>query len=271
MITDQFLRQFDRIGARAVPSYLPDRRSTAVRLDIKHDPKIGEYFDIAVGRQADLRVVDARQDLQHLLLLCTPVGATARDTRLRFLCGHDERHWFVAGVPERPNLGSVRAAMEALKPEAVRLEQDRRHVPARERLARRNAAYVRQGEWFFVPRPGRQFPESQIRCNEPLSRGWSGADRAHWVEELCRIDGELVYVCNEFPDGLTPDQHTELVRRDPVAALHQWRHMHRRARVFARRRVSHKDHDTIYLSGWHEVFLNTESEAPGAQFVEFLD
>jgi len=42
----------------------------------------------------------------------------------KFLCGHDERHWFVAAVPGR-GVSNVRTAMEALKPAAVRLESAR--------------------------------------------------------------------------------------------------------------------------------------------------
>ena len=42
------------------------------------------------------------------------------DTKDKFLCGHDERHWFVAGVPERAAVSSVVTAKEALKPEFVR-------------------------------------------------------------------------------------------------------------------------------------------------------
>jgi hypothetical protein len=33
----------------------------------------------------------------------------------KLLCGHDERHWFIAAVPESAPVGTVRSAKEALK------------------------------------------------------------------------------------------------------------------------------------------------------------
>jgi hypothetical protein len=38
----------------------------------------------------------------------------------KFLCGQDERHWFVAAIPESAPVGTVRQAKEALKPPDVR-------------------------------------------------------------------------------------------------------------------------------------------------------
>src|SRR5438874_10650679 len=70
----------------------------------------------------------------------------------KFLCGHGERHWFVAAVPESARgVSGVVEAMRALQPDGVRdaVAQTRPKDP----LRRKNAAYVRQGEWFFVPAP----------------------------------------------------------------------------------------------------------------------
>lgn len=67
--------------------------------------------------------------------------------------GHDERHWFVAAVPESERgVSGVAQAMVALQPmsvrEAVALKKPKHP------LDRKNTAYMRQGEWFFVPTPG---------------------------------------------------------------------------------------------------------------------
>jgi hypothetical protein len=43
------------------------------------------------------------------------------------------------------------------------------------------------------------------------------------------------------------------------------------AEVYARGRVSHRDHKTVVLAGWHRVLMNTEAGAPGAPSVTFLD
>ena len=42
----------------------------------------------------------------------------------KFLCGHDERHWFVAAVPGR-SVATVRSAMEALKPPGIAAREAR--------------------------------------------------------------------------------------------------------------------------------------------------
>ena len=70
----------------------------------------------------------------------------------RYLCGHDEQHWFVASLPFSRRTTTVRGAIEALKPAAVLRAQKRLGVTHR-RYRRKTAAYVRQGEWFFLPRP----------------------------------------------------------------------------------------------------------------------
>jgi hypothetical protein len=65
----------------------------------------------------------------------------------KFLCGHDERHWFVAGIPETAPVGTVRQAKEALKPAEVLSAQAGKRLRAKARNRRKNASFVRQGEW----------------------------------------------------------------------------------------------------------------------------
>ena len=69
---------------------------SSVSIDIGHD-RDGEFFDIAAGREpvAGLSVVDAQPRLRHLVLMSREPNG-----KHKFLCGHDERHWFVA--PFRP-------------------------------------------------------------------------------------------------------------------------------------------------------------------------
>ncbi|NLF69849.1 MAG: hypothetical protein GX575_12435, partial [Candidatus Anammoximicrobium sp.] len=88
-------RQFAKIGARAlVRNDTRPGAETGVRIDIGHDEE-GEFFDIAVARGATsgLAVIDTQPRLRHLLLL-----SRQDDDKHKFLCGHDERHWFVAAV-----------------------------------------------------------------------------------------------------------------------------------------------------------------------------
>ena len=101
-------------------------------------------------------------------------------TRSKYLCGHDERHWFVAGIPESAPVGTVRQAKEALQPREVQNAVARRHVSGKARNRRKNAAFVRQGEWFFLPVADMTVDESLVLTNEPLRRGNGG--KPHWAE-----------------------------------------------------------------------------------------
>src|SRR6266850_1246446 len=193
MFSAQLGTLFSRMGARL---RLGDLNSTDARarnrpltLDVRSDSD-GEFFDICLrpGARLELDVVDLRRRDRHLLL-------RAREERSTdfFLCGHDEQHWFVAGVPGS-NLTNVAAAMEALKPPEVVEAQRRQGVKGKDRQRRKNAAYVRQGEWFFLPVPKLHVDRKQVLCNEPLSRG--EGSKPHWAEFLYRQGGEVVYVCD---------------------------------------------------------------------------
>jgi hypothetical protein len=154
--------KFARIGARLRFEHgdgtgrrrmgLGDR----IRLDVRKDGE-GEYFEIAArpDTAAGVEVLDVRRDDRHLLLIVREGGEKAK-----FLCGHDERHWFVAAVPESAPVGTVSAAKEALKPQEVRDVQARLGLDAAARGRRKNDAYRRQGEWFFVPAPRLSVPRT---------------------------------------------------------------------------------------------------------------
>jgi hypothetical protein len=50
-----------------------------------------------------------------------------------------------------------------------------------------------------------------------------------------------------------------------------WRIMKRGASVYAKGRITHPDHATVILSGWHKVSINMEGSSRGATSVAFLD
>lgn len=259
-------RHFDKIGARAkVHPETRRNRTDPVTIDIGHDGE-GEFFDIATARiaPADLRVVDVQPRIRHLLLM-----SEQEDGKHKFLCGHDERHWFVAAVPERASVSNVKTAFEALKPVAVRQREDQLKVRSRKRNRRRNEAFVRQGEWFFVPVPqwGR-VDERLILRNEPIARG---GGKPHICEELVRQGGELVYVSPKHPQGLTEWQYSRLISRQPKLRNLQWIAQRRNPQVFVRGKVRHADHKTIVLGGWHQVLMNTETQAVAMRHVAFID
>jgi len=259
-------RQFDRTGARAKVHAATGRFARpGVSIDIDRDVD-GEFFDIAIGRDdvPDLRVVDSRPRIRHLLLL-----SEQSDGKHKFLCGHDERHWFVAAVPERASVSNVQTAFEALKPVAVRQRQDQLKVKSRKRNRRRNEAFIRQGEWFFVPVPEWfRVDERLIFRNEPIARG---GGKPHRCEELVRQGGELVYVSPQHPNGLTEAQYRKLISQKPKLRNIGWVAQRRNPGVFVRGKVRHADHKTVVLDGWHQVLMNTETESVAMRHVAFID
>lgn len=257
-------KQFARMGARVKVGPDTSRRQDRAGIDIRSDAH-GEFFDIrlAANGTVEYEVIDLRPEMGHLLLL-----ARREQRKEKFLCGHDERHWFVCAVPGASVTG-VRSAMEALQPAPVRNEVSRVVKRAKNRFRRRNEAFVRQGEWFFVPAPQLTVNPKLVLRNEPISRG--RGSKPHMCQYAYRVGGETVYVCRHRPRGVTPTEYTHLLNTNPQAKGWDWRTMRRDASVYARGRVWHPDHKTIVLDGWYRVLMNTENEAPGARAVVFLD
>src|SRR5205809_7673114 len=177
-------RRFASIGARVKVV----RVAGAPRIDVGVDRR-GEFFALRVARDDEaVSVVDADRDDRCLLLLVREGGEKSK-----FLCGFDERHWFVAAIPETARgVTGVASAKDALQPPAVREAVVR--VRPRDRFRRRNAAYVRQGEWFFLPQWALIVDERDVLRDEPLSRG-RGKD--HLLEFAFRRGGETVFVSAE--------------------------------------------------------------------------
>jgi hypothetical protein len=269
MDTSSLQTKFARMGARIKVADRPSRRrrvaSGVISLDVGED-RDGEYFEIVRSPLADpeLAVLDVEPGDRHLLLLVRD----GRDKQ-KFLCGHDERHWFFVVIPESAPVGTVRQAKEALKPTEVQAAQSRQGLRAKARNRRKNTAYRRQGEWFFLPEHGMRVDESLVLRDEPLRRGSVG--KPHWVERCYRTGGENVYVCPRHPNGVSANEHRLILTANPAAKGWGWRLMRRNAGVFVRGRVRHADHKTIVLPGWHRVLLNTESNAEAMRNVAFLD
>lgn len=261
--------KFSRIGARLKLGIRPFHRfrSTAVgvALDVQADPK-GEFFEITqpTGADAEVDVLDVQPSDRHLLLLVREAGE-----KHKFLCGHDERHWFVAAIPESAPVGTVRQAKEALKPAEVQVAQARKGLKIKARSRRKNAAYVRQGEWFFIPACNLIVDEKLILKNEPRTRGNGG--KPHWADFCYRRGGQTVFVCSRHPNGVIQAQYERIIASNPAANQWGWRTMQRNAEVFVRGRIRHADHKTIVLHGWHRVLMNTETQAQAMRHVAFLD
>ena len=267
MDTKLISTKFARIGARMKVTEQPlhRRSSRPLSLDIGTD-RHGEFFEIrsAPAVTAQVEVLDLQPADRHLLLLVRLDGEKSK-----YLCGHDERHWFVAGIPESAPVGTVRQAKEALKPADVQVAQARQKIAGRERNRRKNAAYVRQGEWFFLPEPNLSFDERLVLRNEPLSRG--GGSKPHWAEFCYREGGETVYVSARHNGPATEKEYRAILSRNPRARHWGWRVMRRNPGVYVRGRIRHPDHNTITLQAWHRVVMNTEHFSVAMKHVAFLD
>ena len=267
MNTTWLNKNFERIGARLkVLGDASTRRfnSSSIRLDIERDRQ-GEFFSLFMptDNPPEVEVLNVQPSDRHLLLM-----ARQDNEKNKFLCGHDERHWFVAGIPESASVGTVQQAKDALQPAEVRLALGNQKVSGKSRYRRKNDAYRRQGEWFFVPEPNLIVDENNILENEPIRRG---SGKAHWLDYCYRSGGELVYVCRRHPNGVTESRYKTMLSKNPKAAQWNWTAMRRNMGVYARGRVRHPDHATINLHNWCRVLMNTENESRAMRHVAFLD
>jgi hypothetical protein len=275
MNTPYIKNKFEAIGARATFGALRAERWGGIRrrpftLDIQTG-RHGEYFEIRTreGEALDFTVLDVQPADRHLLLMVKGrelvERARPREFTQKFLCGHDERHWFVAAAPTG---STVAEAKEALKPAPVVEAQTRVGIKPKVRHARKNAAFVRQGEWFFIPCPDLLVNDLLVLKDEPIRRG---RGKPHIVQFLYRRGGTTVHVCSQFPAGLTESEFKTLVHNDPEKKHLSWQIMKRDPEAFAKGKVRHPDHKTVVLPFWHRIAMNTESAANGGASVAFLD
>ncbi|MEM7029152.1 MAG: hypothetical protein AAF629_06250 [Chloroflexota bacterium] len=281
MDTQLLKRQFAKMGAQLDVQFVsaqPRSRSPWARmvrdfsLDIAERGPKGrdEVFTLTVREelqdQLDFMAVDVRPKDRHLLLMLKRLESRVDRTKEKFLCGHDERHWFVASVPDVRGIANVTQAMEALKPDMVVGSQKRAGVKVKDWHKRKNAGYIRQGEWFFLPEPSFK-PQSPwlILYKEPISRG---GGKPHFVEQVYRVGGETVYVSHRNPNGLTEPEYRELIKRRPKLQKLNWRVMRRNPTVYAKGKVRHPDHQTIILPFWHRVAMNIEHQSVNVAFLD---
>ncbi len=259
MNNETLQKHIEAMGARAKfrplterERWQPDITPTSFTIDVRTDRR-GEYFDFALGETPpEFELLQVRPKEQHLLLY-------TRDGQ-RFLLGHDERHWFVAGIADR--VSTVMGAKQSLLPEQVRDKV--RHLRPVQVDNRKNEIFIRQGEWFFVPTT-RKIPETMIHRNEPLQRAWGS--KPHICQELHREGGETVYVVG---GKIYSVEELEALKKENPRNV-SWQHVQTRVRnpdVYVRGYVRHPDHATIKLPGWHRVYLNGEFTS---HFVAFLD
>lgn len=190
----------------------------------------------------------------------------------KYLCGHDERHWFVAAVPESAHAKNIEDAMKALKPHEVLAAQSKKSIKVKNKNKRKNKGYIRQGEWFFIPEDHLELNNLPVHKNEPISRGRDS--KPHICEELVRIGGVETYVHNVYAsNGISKEKYDKFIKENENKSWKKsgWTQMMRDAKPYARGRITHADHATVVLHGWHLIVPNTESNAQAMKHVVFLD
>jgi hypothetical protein len=262
--------KFHRIGARLRAGDLGIQtfEKGVVILNVLKDDKGEEVLHVSFDPQdaPEISVLDVQPRDRHLLLMTR----NAEGEKRKFLCGFDERGFFVAAIPELAPVGNIQQAKEALKPPEVQARQV--GLNSKERSRRKNAAYVRQGEWFFLPAEIGEPDPLRVLRHEPLVRG---RGKPHIAESCYREGGETVYVCAKYPNGVDGIEYARIRRLEratkPADRSSGWRIMQREALVYVRGRIKHPDHRTVHLAGWHRVLLNTERNARAMRHVAFLD
>ena len=251
-------KHFESMGARI--RFRPHERGTRWRpappsnsftINVRKD-KHGSYFEIVQGGDASgFELLQVKPKERHLLLY-------SKDGQ-HFLCGHDERNWFVAGIEGA--VSTIRAAKQSLLPAAIWEQVEK--LPPGELDKRRNTVFKRQGEWFFVP-VHRDIPEAIILKNEPLQR--TIRNKPHICQELYREGGELVYIVGNRE--MNEKEYMARKKKDPTFDKGMLRTMVRNPEVYARGYVRHEDHATIKLKGWHRVFINAEFTTSAVSFLD---
>jgi hypothetical protein len=260
-------RAFKKMGAPVIVREITNTRRmslTGVSIDVR-TVEGQETFILDVpqnGKDYELSVVDNQPKLRHLLLqVRSPSEMRGQATVEKFLCGHDERHWFVSGVKAI----NVADAFKSLKPQAVQAHEKAVGVKRAKKNKHHNEAWTRQGEWFFIPAP--DFDPVAAKAilvkNEPISRG--RGSKPHICEELARVGGNTVY-----SDGsaiLSIAQFTSLQHESPRrASMFQQRTID--AGVYIRGKVRHPDHKTVEFKTWHRVEMNGEIVSGSVKFLD---
>lgn len=249
-----------------------DRRYHAPVIDMRNVDGCETFVvDVFDDPRAAVQVLEAKSKERHLLLMITD-GETGE--KAKYLMGHDERHWFAAAVPESAHAKNVTDAMDALKPARVLTKQAKAGVKAKDRNRRKNDAFIRQGEWFFIPALQFDRSASVIHENEPIQRG---SGKPHICQELIRNGGSVVWVHSKWaPNGVSEAQANAIRKRNGVGGRAlvrdaEWTQRVADAAVYVRGYVKHPDHKTIHLKLWYRVLPNTENKARAMSFLKFLD
>jgi len=228
-----------------------------------------EHFVLTIDPDANVEfdALDVSPETRHMILQARPINIENTKNAPRtekFLCGHDEMHFFAASVPS--TVTKVRDAKDRLMPQGVQEHVRNVGLNRKEKFKRKNQAYIRQGEWFFIPEPGKTIDKKFILYNEPLIR--PGGGKPHMMGECYREGGTTVWTKGSLMNVLSVSQYDQLTKRDSKEAM-RYRQMRRNPMVWCRGKIKHPDHHTIDLGYvWHRVSVNGEIRAQSLGFFD---
>lgn len=235
-------------------------------IDIRERGTPREHFIISWGSNIkNIQVLGTKPEVRHLVLFVETedpiqdvvkremvngrmtnfVHERARPARAkrRFLCGYDEREYFVAALPSSSTATTVDQAFRDLKPGPVLISGGKQ------------SGTLRQGEWFLIPAPNFNPAGRAVLRNEPLVR--QGGGKPHMASQLVRTGGKSIKfeVGERLPDGRIATR-AQVMTENPD--------------VFITGTLRHPDHKTKKLQGWYRVLANTET-SPDGRVMRFFD
>jgi hypothetical protein len=248
-------KKFEEIGAKVLikENNISDRDFSVGIVDRKAE----EVFSISMKKHdIELQVLQTRKDIRHLLLMAKN---KKHNTHEKFLCGYDERHWFLVGVDD--DVRNVDHAMASLKPGYINFRQKITKVKPKNINKRHNKAFIRQGEWFFLPYYRLNSNNLIIYKNHSLG--------GHICDEVYEDVVETYFHHKHAPDGMLDWTYKKFLKKHPhVHPKKGWSYSVSLFGRYARGHVRHKDHQTIYLNDWHIVLKNRQKNTPGNVFLD---
>ena len=248
--TKTVMSKFERMGAQVTIREMTresfSQHGSPLTIDIRRQPT-GEMFDIERTADVTLSVPEVQSRQRHLLL-----QAATSLSRVNFLCGHDEMHWFVATLPDGNDSRTVAEAKQSLKPDLVK----RKERPKGGKRRRKGDAYIRQGEWFFMPWPHVGVNNNKVLRHAGLVRG--PGSKPHMCEFMF-LDGEREYACDRYPKlAFFESEYKEILKTRRKAKQWNWQQLPFEPVRYVKGWITHPDHNPMFLDVWHRVEMNTE-------------
>ncbi len=116
--------------------------------------------------------------------------------------------------------------------------------------------YLRQGEWFFIPRPSASIDRRRIMRLGMLRRA---GGKPHFCSFMYE-DGEREYECDRYPKlAFFEPEYQRILKTRRKAKQWNWRQRPFTPDIYVKGWIEHEDHSPLFLDVWHRVQMNRES------------